>query len=44
MQINFGQPYDLDIFMQGDFSQNLKLLQKYPSVDVHSILYKAANL
>lgn len=30
--------------MQGDFSHNLKLLQSYPPVDVHTILFKAANL
>ena len=30
--------------LQGDFSQNLKMLQKYPPVDVHEILLQAANL
>lgn len=32
------------LLVQGDFSQNLKMLQKYPPVDVHEILLKAANL
>ena len=30
--------------LQGDFSQNLKLLQRYPSVDVHAILHRALQL
>ena len=31
-------------YFQGDFSQNLKLLQRFPSMDVHIILEKAALL
>ena len=30
--------------MQGDFSANLKLLQRYPSLDVNVLLRKAAEL
>ena len=30
--------------VQGDFSHNLKLLQKYPPVDVHAILSLAGML
>ncbi|KAK9818717.1 hypothetical protein WJX74_002076 [Apatococcus lobatus] len=30
--------------LQGDFSQNLKMLQRYPPVDVNAILYKAQQL
>ena len=30
--------------MQGDFAHNLKLLQSYPPVDVHTVLHRAAEL
>ncbi|KAK9835253.1 hypothetical protein WJX84_005521 [Apatococcus fuscideae] len=30
--------------LEGDFSQNLKMLQRYPPVDVNAILYKAQQL
>ena len=30
--------------LQGDFSQNIKLLQRYPSVDVHAIIHQAMQL
>ena len=30
--------------LQGDFAQNIKLLQKYPSVDVHTIIHQAMQL
>lgn len=29
---------------QGDFSANLKLLQRYPPVDAHAILHVAEQL
>ena len=32
------------MLVQGDFSQNLKMLQRYPPVDVNAILYKAQQL
>lgn len=30
--------------LQGDFAHNLKLLQRYPPVDVQTILVRAAHL
>lgn len=30
--------------LQGDFAQNIKLLQRYPPVDVHAIIHKAMQL
>lgn len=30
--------------LHGDFSQNIKLLQNYPPVDVHAIIYQAMQL
>jgi len=30
--------------LQGDFAHNLKLLQRYPSVDVHTVLHRAHQL
>lgn len=30
--------------LQGDFSQNIKLLQNYPPVDVHAIIHQAMQL
>lgn len=30
--------------LQGDFSQNIKLLQRYPPVDVHAIIHQAMQL
>lgn len=30
--------------LQGDFSQNIKLLQSYPPVDVHAIIHQAMQL
>ncbi|KAK9834207.1 hypothetical protein WJX81_008458 [Elliptochloris bilobata] len=30
--------------LQGDFAHNLKLLQRYPSVDVHTVLHRAEQL
>ena len=32
------------VLLQGGFADNLKLLQRYPSVDVHTILVRAAHL
>jgi hypothetical protein len=32
------------LLLQGDFAQNLKLLQRYPSADVQTILARAAQL
>jgi hypothetical protein len=32
------------ICAQGDFAANLKLLQRYPPVDAHSILHRAEGL
>lgn len=40
----YTQCFTWVILMQGDFSQNLKMLQKYPPVDVHGILHRAAHL
>lgn len=30
--------------LEGDFAQNIKLLQRYPPVDVHAIIHQAVQL
>ena len=41
---NVASIHAFHVLLQGGFAENLKLLQRYPSVDVQTILVQAAQL